>query len=154
MMPFSIVRVWVLGILGLIIVGTAAYLAWDWYRYDRDDQQLYGALGVCALALVGRFAAMPAFGFGKQPPGLTPAQKTRITRPDGTEIQVYFVRRGLGPVAILTHGWSLTSEVWGYAEQELPKECEIIAWDLRGLGKSSKSPANGLFHRNYGRRLA
>jgi pimeloyl-ACP methyl ester carboxylesterase len=142
MSPLSIVRVWLFGLLSLAVVGTAAYLAWDWYRYDREDSQLYWVFGLGALALTGRFASFPFFGFGSGPPNLTPVDTKRIARPDGTSIHVNVLRRGKGPLVVLTHGWSLNSTLWGYAQRELPNDCEVIAWDLRGLGRSSRSPAN------------
>ena len=142
MMPFSIIRIWFLGLFGTAIVATAAYLAWDWYRYDRQDEQLYWAIGLAAIALVGRFVYMPILGLGMGPPPLRPLRTKRLTRPDGTQINVDILREGSGPVVVLTHGWSLSSRVWGYVDRELPKDAEIITWDLRGLGHSSKSPTN------------
>jgi pimeloyl-ACP methyl ester carboxylesterase len=142
MLPFSILRVWILGLLAFTVVGIAAYLAWDWYRYDRDDEQLYWAAGLGLFAFLGRFASMPLMGLGGGPPKLKPVNTMRLTRPDGTQIHVNFLRRATGPVVVLTHGWSLNSSVWGYVESELPRDCEIIAWDLRGLGQSTKSPKN------------
>jgi hypothetical protein len=142
MSPLSIVRVWFVGLLGLAILGTGPYLAWDWYRYDRDDAQLYWAIGLAAFSLLGRFISVPLMGFGGGPPPITPVAKKRITRPDGTQIHVNILQRGRGPTIVLTHGWSLNSRVWGYAQRELPNDCKVVAWDLRGLGQSSKSPTN------------
>src|SRR5687768_797004 len=142
MMPFSILRIWILGILGLGIVLGAGYLAWDWYRYDRGDEQLWWAIGLGVFALIGRFPLMPLMGIGGGPPPLSPVDSKRIKRPDGTEIHVNVLKRGPGPVVVLTHGWSLNCTVWSYAQRELPPDCEILAWDLRGLGSSTKSPTN------------
>ena len=142
MFPFSIVRIWILALLAVAVVGTAAYLAWDWYRYDRDDEQLYWAVGLGAFALLGRFAFSPLMGFGGGPPQFSPVDSKRITRPDGAQIHVNILRRSNGPVIVLTHGWSLNSSVWSYAQRELPPDCEIIAWDLRGLGQSPPPPSN------------
>jgi pimeloyl-ACP methyl ester carboxylesterase len=142
MMPFSILRIWLFGILGLAIAIAAGYLAYDWYRYDRDEEQLYWAIGLGAFSLLGRFVFMPFMGMGGGPPRLAPVDTRRVTRPDGTSLHVNYLQRGAGPVVVLTHGWSLNSSIWGYAQRELPDDCEVIAWDLRGLGESSKSPAN------------
>jgi pimeloyl-ACP methyl ester carboxylesterase len=142
MLPTSILRIWFIGLISLAILGGAVYLAWDWYRYDRDDQQLYWAIGLGTIACLGRFAFWPVTALGGGPPTLTSVRETRLTRPDGTAIHVNILREGSGPAVILTHGWSLNSSLWGYAQSELPKNCELIAWDLRGLGRSSKSPTN------------
>jgi pimeloyl-ACP methyl ester carboxylesterase len=140
MMPFSVLRTWLLGLLGLAVAITAAYLAWDWYRYDRDDKQLYWALGLGAISLLGRFAFIPFMGFGSGPPQLNPLETKQVSRPDGTKLHVNILQRGTGSVAVLTHGWTLNSTIWSYVQGEVPRDCEVIAWDLRGLGGSSKSP--------------
>ncbi|HYO26494.1 MAG TPA: alpha/beta hydrolase [Lacipirellulaceae bacterium] len=142
MMPFTIIRTWIFGLLGIAIVLGAGYLAWDWYRYDRDDEQLWWALGLGALAFLGRFPLMLLMGFGGGPPPLSRVDAKRIRMADGTEIHVNVLKRGRGPSVVLTHGWSLDSSIWGYAQRELPEDCELLAWDLRGLGSSSTSPAN------------
>jgi pimeloyl-ACP methyl ester carboxylesterase len=142
MFPFSILRAWILGLLSLTVIGVAAYLAWDWYRYEREEEQLYWAIGLGAFALLGRFAFMPLMGMGGGPPKLAPVDTKHLTGPDGTEIHVNVLRPGKGPVVVLTHGWSLNSSVWSYAQRELAGDFEIIAWDLRGLGQSSKAPNN------------
>ena len=142
MSPLSVLRMWVIGLLSLLIVGTAAYLAWDWYRYNRDDEQLYWAIGIALLSFAGRFAIMPIFGLGGQPPKLNVLEQRQVKSPDGTTINVNTLRRGDGPVVVLLHGWSLDSSVWAYVQEELPASCEILAPDLRGLGDSSKSPKN------------
>ncbi len=141
MMPLSALRMWTLGLVGLGITLLAAYLAWDWYQYSRDDAQLYWAIGLAVFSLLGRLVSMPLLGFGQPPPRLLPVDSPQLLRPDGTTIRVKVLRRGTGPVTVLTHGWTLDSSIWSYAQHELPADSEIIAWDLRGLGDSSKSPA-------------
>ena len=142
MSPLSILRVWITGLVAMAVVATAGYLAYDWYRYDRDDEQLYWAIGLGTFAILGRFSAAPFMGFSGSMPRLSRDESSETSRPDGTTIHVCTLRQGTGPVVVLTHGWSLNSSVWAYAERELPEECGLIVWDLRGLGQSSKSPAN------------
>ena len=42
------------------------------------------------------------------------------------------------PVLVLTHGWTLDSQAWFYARQQLSKRYRLILWDLPGLGRSSQ----------------
>jgi pimeloyl-ACP methyl ester carboxylesterase len=141
MLPFSILRIWILGLVAFAIAISAGYLAWDWHRYDRDQEQLYWAIGLGAVALTGRYAIAPLVGLGAGPPPLNEESSEDITAGDGTRLHVRTLRRGAGPVVVLIHGWTLDSSVWSYAQQELPGDCELMAWDLRGLGKSSAAPS-------------
>ena len=62
----------------------------------------------------------------------------RLTRPDGSEIQVEFYGPDLAPTLILTHGWGPDSTAWYYAKKQLTDQFRVIVWDLPGLGKSKK----------------
>lgn len=65
----------------------------------------------------------------------------RLGRPDGTELQVRTSGTKGGPVLVLTHGWSLNKDEWGYVQRDLADRFRIVTWDLRGLGES-RAPSN------------
>jgi pimeloyl-ACP methyl ester carboxylesterase len=53
---------------------------------------------------------------------------------DGVEI--YYEVHGSGPVLLLTHGYSLTSEMWQGQIEALSKHHRLVLWDMRGHGRS------------------
>src|ERR1700709_2946478 len=53
---------------------------------------------------------------------------------DGVEI--YYEVHGSGPVLLLTHGYSSTSEMWHGQIDALSKHHRLILWDMRGHGRS------------------
>ena len=62
----------------------------------------------------------------------------RLTRPDGSKIQVEFYGLDRAPTLILTHGWRPDSTAWYYTKKQLTDQFRVIVWDLPGLGKSKK----------------
>jgi pimeloyl-ACP methyl ester carboxylesterase len=53
---------------------------------------------------------------------------------DGVEI--YYEVHGSGPALLLTHGYSLTSEMWQGQIEALSKQYKLVLWDMRGHGRS------------------
>jgi pimeloyl-ACP methyl ester carboxylesterase len=66
----------------------------------------------------------------------------RITRPDGSELQV----ECRGPIGaqpiVLTHGWGCNSTAWFYIKENLSDRFRVIVWDEPGLGRSKKPDNN------------
>jgi pimeloyl-ACP methyl ester carboxylesterase len=60
-----------------------------------------------------------------------------IKRPDGTRI--HYEVRGEGPPLLLTHGYASTSRMWQAQLDSLSKNRQVIAWDIRGHGRSACS---------------
>jgi len=60
---------------------------------------------------------------------------------DGVEI--YYETHGSGPVLILSHGYSATSQMWKGQIEPLSKNHTLVIWDMRGHGQSDypKDPA-------------
>jgi pimeloyl-ACP methyl ester carboxylesterase len=141
MMPFSILRIWLLGLTSMALVVAAGYLGYDWYYNNRDFVALYWVIGLAVFAVGGRFLLIPFVGIGPAPPAVEPLETKSLSRPDGASIHVNVVRKGIGPVIILTHGWSLSSRVWSLVIQRMPESWGVITWDLRGLRQSTRSPA-------------
>jgi pimeloyl-ACP methyl ester carboxylesterase len=65
-----------------------------------------------------------------------------LRRPDGTDLHVETYGPPDAPVLVLTHGWSLDRGEWCYAKKELGGRFRLIGWDLPGLGRSSRPPAD------------
>jgi pimeloyl-ACP methyl ester carboxylesterase len=53
---------------------------------------------------------------------------------DGVEI--HYEIHGSGPTLLLTHGYSLTSEMWQGQIDALSKHHKLVLWDMRGHGRS------------------
>jgi 3-oxoadipate enol-lactonase len=53
---------------------------------------------------------------------------------------LYVERRGSGPPLLLVHGFPLDHSMWRFQLEELADQCDVIAPDLRGFGRSSVTP--------------
>jgi pimeloyl-ACP methyl ester carboxylesterase len=53
---------------------------------------------------------------------------------DGVEI--YYEVHGEGPVILLSHGYSATSQMWKGQVEALTKRHKLVTWDMRGHGQS------------------
>src|SRR6185295_7584370 len=62
-----------------------------------------------------------------------------LARPDG--VNLYYETHGEGPVILLTHGYSATSQMWRGQIMPLSKSHKLVLWDMRGHGQSD-SPAD------------
>src|SRR5262245_20815560 len=56
-------------------------------------------------------------------------------------VSLYYEVHGTGPVLLLTHGYSATSQMWQDQIQTLAKDHTLVLWDMRGHGQSD-SPQN------------
>ncbi|MEO8112892.1 MAG: alpha/beta fold hydrolase [Phenylobacterium sp.] len=61
-----------------------------------------------------------------------------LTR-DGVDL--YYEVHGEGPVVLLTHGYSATSQMWRGQVEALARDHRLVIWDMRGHGQSD-SPAD------------
>ena len=53
---------------------------------------------------------------------------------DGVEL--YYEVHGEGPVILLSHGYSATSQMWRGQIEALTKHHKLVTWDMRGHGQS------------------
>ncbi|MGH2955308.1 MAG: alpha/beta fold hydrolase [Solirubrobacterales bacterium] len=60
---------------------------------------------------------------------------------DGTRIHAEVFGPDDGPTVVLGHGWLEASHFWTHQIQELRRDHRVVAWDLRGHGRSAE-PAN------------
>ena len=161
-MPFSLLLNWVAGLFSLALLGGGAYLLWEWYQraeawHQRVDHShvwyegfqheplfLLGGLALLLWSLFGRAILLRLL----RRPGDDEPQPTRdgaverITRPDGTELQVELYGPAEAQPIVLTHGWGVHGTVWYYAKRHLADRFRLVVWDLPGLGKS-RHPRGG-----------
>lgn len=57
-----------------------------------------------------------------------------LTR-DGVDL--YYEVHGEGPVLLLTHGYSATSQMWRGQVEALSRDHRLVIWDMRGHGRSA-----------------
>jgi pimeloyl-ACP methyl ester carboxylesterase len=53
---------------------------------------------------------------------------------DGVEL--YYETHGEGPVVLLSHGYSATSQMWRGQVAPLSRDHKLVIWDMRGHGRS------------------
>jgi len=51
-------------------------------------------------------------------------------------VGLYYEVHGQGPVLLLSHGYSATSQMWRGQTEALSRDYRLIAWDMRGHGAS------------------
>jgi pimeloyl-ACP methyl ester carboxylesterase len=111
---------------------------------DKPTALLIAAALLSMLSLgAGRLAFPLLRRPGKDEPSSNRSdRRTRLRRPDGTELNVEEFGKTEGATVILTHGWGMDSTEWYYAKKELAKEYRVIVWDLPGSGLSSRAMNN------------
>jgi pimeloyl-ACP methyl ester carboxylesterase len=66
-----------------------------------------------------------------------------LKRPDG--VGLYYEVHGEGPVILLTHGYSATSQMWRGQIVPLSKKNKLVIWDMRGHGQSDSPEDQSLY---------
>lgn len=146
MLPFSILRMWFLGLFGLAALGVGGYLLYDYYYDNGDRREMYWGYGLLAYALLPQLSVRPflgglTFGSTDPEPAVAPPQEHFVRGPH-VKIQAYVYPNDQGPVYLLTHGWSLNHTIWNDILPSLLSRGEVITWDLRGLGRSDRPSDN------------
>jgi pimeloyl-ACP methyl ester carboxylesterase len=59
---------------------------------------------------------------------------------DRNGVKLYYEVHGEGPVILLTHGYSATSQMWRGQIAPLSKNYKLVIWDMRGHGQSDYPP--------------
>jgi pimeloyl-ACP methyl ester carboxylesterase len=67
---------------------------------------------------------------------------TILTR-DGVDL--YYEVHGQGPVMLLTHGYSATSQMWRGQVEALAGRYKLVIWDMRGHGESAYPEDDSLY---------
>jgi pimeloyl-ACP methyl ester carboxylesterase len=53
---------------------------------------------------------------------------------DRDGVKIHYEVHGKGPVILLTHGYSATSQMWQGQIEALMKHNALVIWDMRGHG--------------------
>ena len=69
---------------------------------------------------------------------------TEVTSADGTRLHVAEFGPEQGPTILLIHGWLESIELWHHQIRELSRDFRVVAYDLRGHGRSGQA-ANGAY---------
>lgn len=51
-------------------------------------------------------------------------------------VNLYYEAHGQGPVILLTHGYSATSQMWRGQVEALSEDHRLVTWDMRGHGRT------------------
>src|SRR5689334_18948611 len=60
-------------------------------------------------------------------------------------VNLYYEVHGEGPVVLLTHGYSATSQMWKGQVEPLSKAHKLVTWDMRGHGESDYPDDQSLY---------
>lgn len=66
-----------------------------------------------------------------------------LKRDDG--VSLYYEVHGQGPVLLLTHGYSATSQMWAGQVGPLSQDHTLVTWDMRGHGRSDSPDDPALY---------
>ena len=111
---------------------------------DKPTALLTAALLLSMLSLgAGRLFYPLLRRLGKDEPSSSRSdRRSRLLRPDGTQVNIEEFGKTEGTTVILTHGWGMDSTEWYYAKKELAKEHRVVVWDLPGVGLSTRALNN------------
>ncbi len=127
----------------IAILGGGTYIIHQWYEGELvGDRWLFLSIGMFLWSFLGFLPILLLHRPGQDEPKPFRSDRVqRLTRPDGSEIQVEFYGLDNAPTLILTHGWGPDSTIWYYVKKYLADQFCVVVWDLPGLGKSRK-PSN------------
>ncbi len=133
------------GLVTIALLGSGVYIVYEWYEGELiSNRWLYFGVGLLLWSFLGLLPILLLRRPGRdEPKPMRSDRVQRLTRPDGSEINVEFYESSArsdkpAPTLILTHGWGPDSTVWYYAKKQLTDQFRVIVWDLPGLGKSKK----------------
>ncbi len=58
-------------------------------------------------------------------------------------VRLHFEEAGAGPPVVLVHGWSMSSRAFAWQVEALARSRRVVAYDLRGHGRSPEPAATG-----------
>jgi pimeloyl-ACP methyl ester carboxylesterase len=106
-------------------------------------------LGLGTAALLAAAAARDARRVAHDPARVWLAdppegRKVDVTSPDGTRLHVDVLGPEGAPTVVLIHGWTCCREFWAPQLNTLAERYRLVAYDLRGHGRS-EAPSHGDF---------
>jgi pimeloyl-ACP methyl ester carboxylesterase len=154
--PLPLLFAWLVGLLSLALLVGGAYLVWAWYvGVVVGTAWLVGGLAMLLWTFVGRWVVLLFRRRGRAEPGsVSPESIVRLERPDGTVLSVATYGPPDAPALVLTHGAGTDATSWYYAQKHLADRFRLIAWDLPGLGDSSRAGGGDYSLERHARDLA
>jgi pimeloyl-ACP methyl ester carboxylesterase len=154
-MPLNFLLMWLIGLLSIGLLGGGMYLVYEWYEGGVGMSYLYGGTALVLWSFTGHFWGLPLLRRlgNDEPQSMRTGTVERVSRPDGSVLQVEFYGPVDGQPLILVHGWGPNSTVWYYAKRQLSDRFRLIVWDLPGLGKSSPPQNNDYSLEKFARDL-
>lgn len=146
--PMAFLLSWLVALLSLGLLAGGVGLLWAWYAGAVvGTAYLVAGLALVLWTLAGRWGTLLLLGHGglrhphAAPDLLAPGTVERLRRPDGTELHVERYGPPAAPPVVLAHGWGAGAEEWAYLRRALGGRFRLLAFDLRGHGRSGPSPA-------------
>jgi pimeloyl-ACP methyl ester carboxylesterase len=135
---------WFFGLLSLALLFGGSYIVYEWWQGAVTSTAVMAAgIAMLAVAFLGRFIVLAFHRAGRDDPSWAhDAETTRIERPDGTTLHVELSGPESGLTVVLVHGWGVDNRAFFYTKRALSERHRVIAWDLRGLGRSSRAAKN------------
>ena len=144
-MPFAVLPMWIFGLLSLALLFGGGYIVYEWWQGAVTSMAVLAAgIAMIAVTLLGRFIVLAFHRSGRDDPSWAhDPQMLRLERPDGTVLHAEMSGpQGSMPI-VLVHGWGVDNRAFYYTKRSLSARHRVIAWDLRGLGKSSRAGTDG-----------
>jgi pimeloyl-ACP methyl ester carboxylesterase len=90
-----------------------------------------------------RRVVVPEQRSGPNLPALPPARGRIVRSEDGTELHVEVFGPEAAPTLLLVHGWTCAIRFWNAQIRALAREFRVVAFDLRGHGRSAPAAGDG-----------
>jgi pimeloyl-ACP methyl ester carboxylesterase len=143
-MPLAIIPMWILGVVSFALLFGGGAIVYEWW-HGAIVSTAVACAGVAMLlvSLLGRFIVLASHRRGHDEPSWTHAAAIeRVERADGTVLHVEIAGPAGGLPLVLVHGWGVDNRAFYYTKRSLAERHRVIAWDLRGLGRSSRGARN------------